>query len=83
MVFSISHIRGRLGHLRVLKADSCRSRISNQMPEDLNERKSTSRHIDTLQTPSGRSSKSTVLTQTGCREDQGHRGAPLAQCRES
>jgi len=23
------------------------------------------------------------LTQTGCREDQGHRGAPLARCRES
>jgi hypothetical protein len=44
-------------------ADSCRSRISNQMREDLDERKSACRYIDTLQTPSSYSSKSTVLTQ--------------------
>src|SRR5262245_53889540 len=45
-----------------LKAVCCRSRFSNQMPEDLNERKSAYAYIDTLQAPSDRSSKSTVLT---------------------
>ena len=47
--------------------DSCRSRISNKIPENLNERKSICQYIYTLQRPLGRCSKSTILTHSRTR----------------